>query len=272
MCRIETTVGKIRVGSKLMFGQYGVTEEQTYPIMWFKATPNCDFISVNVLDYICFDARERAAGYNERMYGNADYERSNIVLFINSEDKDWWHKTHECDLPPDGNNVCLFRDAYHSHCGFLHHFEEYEIGSLVPIRYQVEGKEVASLMRLPAYSDLVGADRFQLFTRRGIRARGTEDYIISRGMYSGFDENSYIEFWLSNLQSLNYPAILTRNGDMWQKPPYLSAGLRPVCTIKPETVLEADDNKLFWVKQQPNDQRELFSEDEFFRLLGIARP
>lgn len=74
----ETTIGKIKVGTKLMFGQYGVSADEIFPIMWLKATPNGDFIAAKVLDYICFDGRERqSADYNMRMFGNPDYGRSN---------------------------------------------------------------------------------------------------------------------------------------------------------------------------------------------------
>ena len=104
---VETTVSKIRVGTKLLLGQYGVSADEIFPIMWLKATPNGDFIAAKVLDYICFDGRERqSADYNMRMFGNPDYGRSNILQFLNSQDESWWNPTHESDSPPDRSNVC----------------------------------------------------------------------------------------------------------------------------------------------------------------------
>lgn len=206
------------------------------------------------------------------MYGNSSYEYSNIALFLNSEDDDWWHPTHEGDASPDGNNVQFFNDAYLRHCGFLHHFEDYELVSLVDKKYPIVARgEVASLIRLPSYGNFVGDGKFQLFSRRGIRTHGTEDFIYHRGQGKGFDTGSYIEFWLSDLYAEGYPAIMSRNGEKRNKCPYQSAGLRPVCTLKPETVLEMDENGVYRVKPV-GVQSKLFTDNELFELLGMAQP
>ena len=52
---------------------------------------------------------------------------------------------------------------------------------------------------------------------------------------------------------------------MGNKTPYHSAGLRPVCTLNPETVLEMDENGFCWVKEVVK-QSKLFTEDELFEL------
>ena len=156
-----------------MLGQYGVSAHEVFPIMWLKATPNGDFISEKVLDYICFDARERQSDdYSARMYGNPDYGVSNIMQFLNSYDENWWKPAHGKDMPPDGNNVFQVGDAYNNHCGFLYHFEDYEIDSIVKKLLHTSNGAVKSLMRLPSYEDFFGTNRFQLFSRRGIRANG----------------------------------------------------------------------------------------------------
>lgn len=256
---METTVEKIKIGSKLILGQYGVRSEATSPIMWLKATPNGDFITAQVLDYISFDARERAsADYTMKMYGNPDYERSNILLFLNSEDSDWWHRTHPSDAPPTAQDVQSVRGAYHEHVGFLYNFEDYETDSI-------------SAVRLPSCDDFIGPNKFQLFWRKGIRAHGTADYIDQKGMYVGFSDGSYVDFWMSDRYSENYVYTLNRNGEKRAKLPYNTSGLRPVCTIKPETVLEADENGIYRLKPV-NVQNSLFTDEEFFSLLGIARP
>lgn len=168
--------------------------------------------------------------------------------------------------------MCNINDAYHDHCGFLYNFEEYEIDSLVRKLIHTPSGVRESLMRLPSYSDLVGDDRFQLFSRRSIRANGSDDYILHRGLYANFDTGSYVEFWLSDLYNNgDYKAVLSRNGEMGYKHPYHSAGLRPVCTLKPDTVLEMDENGFCWVKQV-GGQDKLFTNDELFELLGVARP
>lgn len=268
---METTVGKIKVGTKLLFGQYGVSTDEILPIMWLKATPNGDFIAAKVLDYICFDARERQSEYaQDRIIGNLDYGKSNIMLFLNTDDEDWWNPTHESDEPPDRNNVCQAADAYHNHCGFLHHFEDYEIDSLVKKLLHTPGGAMESLVRLPAYADLVGGNRFKLFYKKGIRANGTDNYIYNRGLCRDFDSGSYIEFWLSDKNEFG-TAILNRSGKMGYRAPFSSSGLRPVCTMNPDTVLEMDENGLCWVKQVGR-QVKLFTDNEFFELLGVAQP
>ena len=86
----ETMVGKIRVGTKLLLGQYGVSADEIFPIMWLKATPNGDFITQDILDYIAFDARERSSEvHNRRSWGNPSYPLSNILSFLNSANPQW---------------------------------------------------------------------------------------------------------------------------------------------------------------------------------------
>lgn len=269
---METTVGKMKVGERLVLGQYGSSTDAAVPIEWLKATPNGDFISEKVLDYICFDARERQGdSYYAKMYGDPDYKFSNILQFLNRDEEVWWSPTHIGDAPPNGNNVCSYNDAYNTHYGFLHLFEDYELESIVSETYIARGEQLQSKMRLPSYENFVGQNKFPLFSRRGVRAHGTSEYIFGRGMYTGFQEGSFIEFWLSDLRSSDYPAILTRNGEKGQKCPYLSAGLRPVCTLKLDTVLEKYENGKYQVKPF-GIQGKLFTDEELFELLGVARP
>lgn len=268
---MEMTVGKMKVGDKLVFGQYASHVSGAAPIVWLKATSNGDFITESVLDYICFDARERRGDtYTVRMYGNPDYECSNIVLYLNREDEDWWAPTHSTDAPPVGAEVFEYQNAYRERCGFLNYFEDYELDSLTREAYTVNGVRLQSLMRLPSFSDIVGENKFQLFSRKGIRAHGSSEYIYGRGSQAGFDSGSFIEYWLSDLHAHEYPAILGRSGYMEYRLPYKAAGLRPVCTIKLDTVVDGDGT-LFRVSPF-GVQNKLFTDDEFFDLLGVVRP
>lgn len=85
MCATETTIGRMKIGDKLLFGAYGVSNDDPHPILWLKGTPNGDFITQDILDYIAFDARERSSEvYNRRGWGNPSYPLSNILSFLNS--------------------------------------------------------------------------------------------------------------------------------------------------------------------------------------------
>lgn len=70
MCATETTIGRMKIGDKLLFGAYGVSNDDPHPILWLKGTPNGDFITQDVVDYIAFDARERnSESYSIRNWG-----------------------------------------------------------------------------------------------------------------------------------------------------------------------------------------------------------
>lgn len=71
---MDLTVDRLKIGSKLVFGKYGVNNDSPYPIVWLKASPNCDFITESVLDYLCFDAMEPAAeSHMEQYNGNPPF-------------------------------------------------------------------------------------------------------------------------------------------------------------------------------------------------------
>lgn len=38
---MDLTVDSLKIGSKLVFGKYGVNNENPQPIIWLKASPNC---------------------------------------------------------------------------------------------------------------------------------------------------------------------------------------------------------------------------------------
>ena len=125
------TIEELKVGSRVMFGNYGVNSDRTYPIWWVKATKDCDFITESVLDYLMFDAKEPNNGdYGCRNYGNPNYNLSNIRQFLNSEDEDWFIPQHAADNWPNSrrqDSLASYGDpggTYRDHHGFLRHFED----------------------------------------------------------------------------------------------------------------------------------------------------
>ncbi len=257
------TVKHMKIGAELVLGQYGIISDDPAPVVWLKATPNGDFITEGVVDYICFDAKEgRSDNYAERFYGRPDYRLSNILSFINSDQQSWFTPTHIYDEPPEGMNVAVYGDAYTDHPGFLYEFEDYEIGCLV--------EKDGSLIRLPSFDDVLGGDRFRLFSRKGVRAHGSTDFVNRKGFMKGFDDGSFIDFWLSGGGGDGLSAV-SRTGYRESKSAYGSSGLRPVCTLKLDTVLRLGEDGVYHVEPY-EAQHNLFSDEELFALLGMARP
>ena len=55
---MESVVGNMKVGAPLIMGAYGTRNDNPYPIVWLKGTPNGDFITQFTLDVLGFDAQE----------------------------------------------------------------------------------------------------------------------------------------------------------------------------------------------------------------------
>lgn len=266
---MDLTVDRLKIGSKLVFGKYGVNNDSPYPIVWLKASPNCDFITESVLDYLCFDAMEPAAeSHMEQYNGNPRFALSNIFSFLNSDAEQWFSPSHPVDCPP-GRRYIGANAEYETHYGFLYHFEEYETESLVRTRTELEGENIFSLIRLPQEDEIVGLNRFKLFSRKGVRPKGTDDMLNGRNR--GFTFESYIPFWLTNRERDIYVKAISRNGGFDYISPCNPCGIRPVCNIKPDTVVVPCDNDMFVVRPYAVSQN-ICTDTEFLDFLGLARP
>lgn len=182
--------------------------------------------------------------------------------------------SHPNDESPDDGYVLRDRRfGYTSHFGFLYHFEDYEVSAIVPQEIAMDGAIVQASIRLPSFEDILGNERFKLFSKKGIRAHGTSDFSERRGALLGFSPESFIEFWLSSPspQDDGRATIVSRSATFQKQYPYAGSGLRPVCTLKPDTVVELDDNGVFHIKPSELD-RKVFTDDELMVLLGMARP
>lgn len=267
---MDLKISDLKIGAQLILGKYGVRNNNPFPIMWLKCTPNSDFITQSAVDYLCFDAHEPE--HNEFSgCGNPNYSLSNILAFINSTDEVWYRQTHPTDAPP--NMMRTSRQAqYESHYGFLYHFEEYEVESLAKTTVEVDGIRITSVVRLPSSEEFTGEQRFELFCKKGIRAKGTEDMIANR-LGHGFDYNSFVPFWVRN-RSVHFTRsalYLDRQCSLDTLPPRNSSGLRPVCTINPDTPVILGEDGNYYIKPRPV-QRNVYTDEELFELLGLAQP
>lgn len=263
------TIGDLKAGAMLMFGKYGIYNDAPQPIIWLKATPNSDFITLNAVDYICFDAKEPAT--NEYQYtGNPAYRLSNIHSFLNSDAEEWFFQTHQADAPPTQRNVQRRSSAYDSHFGFLYHFEEYELDSIKFESFEVNGEPVTSLVRLPSYENILGANRFKVFAKRGIRPKATEDMLYGRTSHD-FEYESYVPFWINDYSRSGQAAVIGRSGACERHYASDCSGLRPVCTLKPDTPVLKREDGIYYIEPRVVRQN-VYTDEELFELLGMAQP
>lgn len=261
---METTIGKLKIGATLVMGRYSVhTGADPVPVTWLKGTSNSDFITEFAVDYLPFDAMERGSEVNVHRYsGNPNYEVSNLLQFLNSDSEEWFTPMHQYDAPPTRDNVIdRYRSAYARHYGFLYLFEDYEIESI-----QNNGAE---RIGLPTFENFVGDDKFSIFRKKGVRARATSDFVMHKGV--GFAETSYIPIWLSkgSRDFQDAAAIFSRNGSMEYQRPVLAGGVRPICQLRPDTIVVQDDDGAFRIKPRNVDANTCTDED-ISKLLGLV--
>jgi len=268
----DTTIEKLKVGTPLVMGRYGVKNDEPKPIVWLKGTPNGDFITKDAIDYLPFDAKERenTESENIRFMGNRKYSVCNLLQFLNSADESWFAPMHQFDAPPSARNVDWNRGQYDQHYGFLYFFEEYEIAALVQDTRVVDTDTVMSLIRLPAIADILSPNRFKLFTKKGVRPNATEDLMGKPG--AEFYLGSYVPFWVSDLGGHNgYAAFIGRNGAVNAQWPTANCGVRPVCTINPATAVVLGDDGLHYIKPYEVKQN-IRTDEELYAFLGLAQP
>lgn len=257
---MDTTVERLKVGTQVIIGSYGVNNDEPHPVVWLKGSPNCDFITECAVDYLCFDAPERT-GDGRRNLGNPDYRLSNIHTYLNSDRDDWFRKTHEADAPP--NNVFSNRaQSYRNHYGFLYFFEDYELDSLQMQQYVVDGETLSSLIRLPTITDILDDQlKLKLFSKKGIRPKATEDCANKKGRFGNFSWESYMNFWLAGKAEVTncrggkhrLPRRMTIDSSGAPKAPWTSTR-EPTAGIAQQTWLVK-----YYPTQNPPKSRQLFS-------------
>ena len=274
---MPNTIGEMRIGDKLIFGKYGVSIEDPSPVVWLKASQNCDFITESVIDYLCFDAREYEVS-SFSYFGNPNYKLSNIFSFLNSDAEDWYYKTHENDRPPLARHVLgCSCGGYSQHAGFLHYFEEYEIASLESITYDMNGDSITDRVRLPSRHNILVSDHeellFDVFKKKGVRPHPSESLVISKGERINLKSTrAYAPFWTRDARSVSDLDIINRSGVTGRAYASYANGVRPVCTIKPDIKVMVLDlgGKTYEIKPFDVGVQDMFTDDELISLLGIA--
>lgn len=261
---MNLTIADLKVGAKLVFGNYGVTTS-VRPITWLKANRDNEFLSEFVLDLLKFDASERDNRDNTdyHWYGNANYELSNILQFMNSHEEDWYKAMHDYDAPPGNiNRAADGPGDYVFHPGFLHDFEDYELECL------------AGRVDLPTTANIFGAagvPKFPLFNRKGFRGRPSAD-LVSGSYFHNMSDSSFCEYWLSDNCSICKVNYVDRGGSMRSSRANYYSGLRPKCTLKPDTKVEQLPDGSFRVipfqASKPRSSK-VCTDEEFLALMGL---
>ena len=258
------TIADLKVGSKLVFGTYGVGTT-LYPITWLKANKDSEFLSEFVLDILKFDEVERNNPTHDFRYGgNGDYELSNILQFLNSYEDDWYGPMHEYDAPPG----VLTRPGerlgeYLRHSGFLHEFQDYEIECLV------------GRVNLPTIANIFGANgepKFPLFNRKGYRGKPTTDLVYGRYGH-GLEEWSYCEYWATGGTIISYQqSFVGRDGSKHNTYAEHVSGLRPKCKIRPELEVELVSDGVYRIVPFQATKRhgpQIATDEELLNLMGL---
>ena len=240
-------------------GRYGVTPDADYPIIWLKATPNCDFITECAIDWIPYDAREpQNTAVDYRYYGHPNYGRSNIHQFLNSDEDQWFHASHPYDFPPSYQNLP----------GFLTGFEAYEADALLEQRMDMAADGAVDYrVRLPHVDEIFGDSQFNLFRKRGIRVHETEDLHFRK--FPRGNPVSYTPYWTCDRYGSTAIQYIDRSCRIGVSQPYSSMGLRPVCAIDPNTVVSQDGSGIYHVKPLGSVSGNCFTDAELIDFLGI---
>ena len=88
----------------------------------------------------------------------------------------------------------------------------------------------------------------------------------------GFDDTTYVQFWTSDMNEFNgYATFISRSASVSGSYPKVNYGVRPVCTISPETVVTFCDDGLYYIKPFVVEQN-VSTDEELFAFLGLAQP
>lgn len=113
----------IPIGGHLLLGQ-GVQGED---ILWIKVAP--DTFATILPHRMEFDAPEpRNSSRDRRERGGTYFPESNLCGWLNSDQVDWFHASHDTDEPP----------SYQNQSGFLTKFHKNELELLSPISVSIQ--------------------------------------------------------------------------------------------------------------------------------------
>ena len=103
------------------------------------------------------------------------------------------------------------------------------------------------------------------------RPNPTADLFDLKARYAGLDsDRGFMSFWLLDDVETERAAISNRSGVLNRLTASSCSGVRPVCTLSPDTIVEQREDGVFFIK--PFTTQNVFTDEELFELLGMAQP
>lgn len=225
------TINDLKIGSKVEFGRYSCKATRDVPrdmppVSWIKTTYNNQMLSESVLDVIIYDNIE-----GDRC--NTNYRLSNVNQFLNSVEDNWYHPTHNGDVPPPSSS--WGNTNYGARPGFLSGFLDEEIKFIIPyaIKDHTDPAEWFNcFVRLPSVDELVGDEKFPYFKRHGLRTVPTDDAY----------NRCHVRFYTEHIPFLTRTPAYTpfvyhirADSQVGTTMPDTMCGLRPLLVLDPKT-------------------------------------
>lgn len=239
-------------GSLVKFGKHQVGSETAQPIIWMVVDKNhsgypsnsVTLITRKIVDLRAFDAFEVDVN-GDSVYGNPNYELSNIHQWLNSDAGagNWYTSTHYYDNPPTGTSVSN-NTEYTNRPGFLYNFTTSERKALLPtsLKLQINDQITSTITArvfLPSVSEILGtysvndgSTRFTYFATNPVTS-GVTSQVYSNSPSSQKPTSVDVAwyYWCRN----NYagdPTMITSSGDDSRRDGHSGhTGVRPVVNL-----------------------------------------
>lgn len=238
------TVKSLKIGDTIVFGAYSAQGrgENPVPILWVKASTNCDFVTEHVVDLLSFDVRG-AMRYVDGTWvhdrANTVYRNSTLFQFLNSEeDGDQWF------CPADG--VQDTAPAYVKHAGFLHYFSAAELDALLYRRgFTGDPPNALARVHLMSEEDVFGDNKLPLFRkRRGIRAKPSQDLYWSGRCWQ--TPSHYIGYMTRSYDTGGIVCV-GRDAALHRIAANAACGLRPLVRLNPDAKIAIGEDGMWHI-------------------------
>lgn len=235
------------------------------PIVWKIADKNHEgypnnsvtLISDKILSFKAFDAKEPNNNDDGRSgYGNNKYKYSNLLQWLNSDEKSWYKAQHGADAPPTSGNTSY--NPYDSEPGFLYNFSKnfkkaILETSLKTVRPREDGygdasENVVSKMflasttevGLPNESGIAEGSKLPIFDSDSSRQAYLTQEAVNKSNYTRVSTSKPHWWWLRTPYTTNSYSVRNVNGVgslSWNSARNGDHCARPLCNIPSSTMV-----------------------------------
>ncbi len=236
------TIKSLKIGDAISFGAYSAQGrgENPVPIIWVKASTNCDFITEHIVDLLTFSVQGGMRVVNgiwTHDHVDPVYQHSTILRFLNSnkDGDEWFHPANENDIAP----------AYVHHAGFLRYFTADELNAIIYRRVADDPFDVLAPVHLMAKEDVFGDNMIPIFRkRRGIRAKPTRDLYLSSRCFQ--TPGHYMEYMTRTRESGRIVCV-GRDAALHQRDANVFNGIRPLVQLNPDAKIAMGEDGMWHV-------------------------